>query len=110
MLGEFACSGYLYGANIGWVHLGSGYPTNGVRYARREGKDLFDALTCIRHHTHLDAAGTKLHAGRERHLKSAADMQALFSNLPDVLEESAALASRLSFTLQDLGYTVTPVE
>ncbi|HQQ79007.1 MAG TPA: error-prone DNA polymerase, partial [Thermoanaerobaculia bacterium] len=78
--------------------------TNGVRYARREGKDLFDALTCIRHHTHLDAAGTKLHAGRERHLKSAADMQALFSDLPGVLEESAALASRLSFTLQDLGY------
>ena len=67
-------------------------------------KDLFDALTCIRHHTHLDAAGTKLHAGRERHLKSAADMQALFSDLPGVLEESAALASRLSFTLADLGY------
>ena len=78
--------------------------TNGVRYARRRDKDLFDALTCIRHHTHLDAAGTKLHAGRERHLKSAADMQALFSDLPGVLEESALLASRLSFTLADLGY------
>ncbi len=48
--------------------------TNGARYAQRKDKDLFDALTCIRHHTHLDAAGTKLHAGRERHLKSAADM------------------------------------
>jgi error-prone DNA polymerase len=78
--------------------------TNGVRYARRKDKDLFDALTCIRHHTHLDAAGTKLHAGRERHLKSAADMQTLFADLPGVLEESAALASRLSFTLADLGY------
>ena len=50
--------------------------TNGVRYARRRDKDLFDALTCIRRHTHLDAAGTKLQAGRERHLKTAADMQA----------------------------------
>jgi error-prone DNA polymerase len=78
--------------------------TNGVRYAQRRDKDLFDALTCIRHHTHLDAAGTKLHAGRERHLKSAADMQALFADLPGVLEESALLASRLSFTLADLGY------
>jgi len=78
--------------------------TNGVRYARRRDKELFDALTCIRHHTHLDAAGTKLQAGRERHLKSAADMEALFSDLPGVLEESALLASRLSFTLQDLGY------
>ena len=31
--------------------------TNGARYASRKDKDLFDALTCIRHHTHLDAAG-----------------------------------------------------
>ncbi len=78
--------------------------TNGVRYAERKDKDLFDALTCIRHHTHLDAAGTKLHAGRERHLKSARDMEALFADLPGVLEASAALAGRLSFTLADLGY------
>src|SRR5271169_686754 len=78
--------------------------TNGARYAQRKDKDLFDALTCIRHHTHLDAAGTKLHAGRERHLKSAAEMEALFPDLPGVLERSAELAGRLSFTLQDLGY------
>jgi error-prone DNA polymerase len=78
--------------------------TNGVRYAERKDKDLFDALTCIRHHTHLDAAGTKLHAGRERHLKSARDMEALFADLPGVLEASAVLAGRLSFTLADLGY------
>ncbi|HSB63530.1 MAG TPA: error-prone DNA polymerase [Thermoanaerobaculia bacterium] len=78
--------------------------TNGARYAARKDKDLFDALTCIRHHTHLDAAGTKLHAGRERHLKSAGDMEALFADLPGVLERSAELAGRLSFTLADLGY------
>ena len=78
--------------------------TNGARYAQRKDKDLFDALTCIRHHTHLDAAGTKLHAGRERHLKSAGDMEALFADLPGVLERSAELAGRLSFTLADLGY------
>jgi error-prone DNA polymerase len=78
--------------------------TNGARYAERKDKDLFDALTCIRHHTHLDAAGTKLHAGRERHLKSARDMDTLFADLPDVLERSAELAGRLSFTLADLGY------
>src|SRR5471030_199273 len=78
--------------------------TNGARYAERKDKDLFDALTCIRHHTYLDAAGTKLHAGRERHLKSARDMEALFADLPGVLEASAALAGRLSFTLADLGY------
>jgi error-prone DNA polymerase len=78
--------------------------TNGARYAERKDKDLFDALTCIRHHTHLDAASTKLHEGRERHLKSARDMDVLFADLPDVLERSAELAGRLSFTLADLGY------
>jgi len=78
--------------------------TNGVRYAERKDKDLFDALTCIRHHTHLDAAGMKLHAGRERHLKSSRDMEALFADLPGVLEASAELAGSLSFTLADLGY------
>jgi error-prone DNA polymerase len=78
--------------------------TNGARYAEQKDKDLFDALTCVRHHTHLDAAGTKLHAGRERHLKSARDMDVLFADLPDVLERSAELAERLSFTLADLGY------
>ena len=82
--------------------------TNGARYAQRKDKDLFDALTCIRHHTHLDAAGTKLHAGRERHLKSAADMDALFADLPGVLEKSAELAgafpsrSRISATASPL--------
>ena len=29
VIGEFVCSGYIYGANIGWIHLGNGSPTNG---------------------------------------------------------------------------------
>src|SRR5664280_2326146 len=46
----------------------------------------------------------KLHAGRERHMKSSRDMEALFADLPGVLEASAELAGSLSFTLADLGY------
>lgn len=78
--------------------------TNGVRYSASREKDLFDVLTCIRHHTHLDAAGRILEAGRERHLKCAAGMATLFADLPGVLERSAELAARLDFTLADLGY------
>ena len=78
--------------------------TNGVRYSREDEKELLDVFTCLRHHTHLDAAGTKLDANRERRLKSAAEMGELFADLPGVLEEAAALAGRLDFTLQDLGY------
>jgi error-prone DNA polymerase len=78
--------------------------TNGVRYARREDKPLHDVLTCIRHHTDLDRAGSRLAAHRERHLKSAAEMARLFADLPQALAASGELAARLDFTLADLGY------
>jgi error-prone DNA polymerase len=78
--------------------------TNGVRYAHRGGKPLQDVLTCIRHHTTLDAAGTLLARERERHLKSPAEMAALFADLPEALAAAAELAERLEFTLEDLGY------
>lgn len=78
--------------------------TNGVRYARPEDKPLHDVLTAIRHHTTLDHAGRLLAAHRERHLKSAAEMSRLFSDLPGAVAASAELAERLDFTLADLGY------
>ncbi|HLE85920.1 MAG TPA: error-prone DNA polymerase, partial [Thermoanaerobaculia bacterium] len=78
--------------------------TNGVRYARAGDKALQDVMSAIRHHTTLDAAGTLLAANRERHLKSPAEMAALFPDLPEALEGAAELAGRLEFTLEDLGY------
>jgi error-prone DNA polymerase len=78
--------------------------TNGVRYARPEDRPLHDILTCIRHHTHLDAAGRLLEPHRQRYLKSAAEMARLFADLPAAVEHSAHLAADLAFTLDDLGY------
>ncbi|HEX4961248.1 MAG TPA: error-prone DNA polymerase [Thermoanaerobaculia bacterium] len=78
--------------------------TNGVRYARAEDKPLHDVLTAVRHHTTLDAGGRLLASHRERHLKSAAEMALLFSDLPEALTHSARLAADLDFTLADLGY------
>jgi error-prone DNA polymerase len=78
--------------------------TNGVRYARTEDKPLHDVLSCIRAGTHLDAAGQLLAAHRERHLKGAAEMAALFPDLPRAVAASAQLAGELDFTLADLGY------
>ncbi|HWM91136.1 MAG TPA: error-prone DNA polymerase [Thermoanaerobaculia bacterium] len=78
--------------------------TNGARYARPEDKPLHDVLSCIRHHTTLDAAGRLLAAHRERHLKSPDEMARLFADLPEAIEETARLAGRLDFTLADLGY------
>jgi error-prone DNA polymerase len=78
--------------------------TNGARYARPGDKELHDVLTAIRHHTTLDAAGTLLSAGRERHVKGAAEMAGLFADLPESLDHAFELSQRLDFTLADLGY------
>ncbi len=78
--------------------------TNGVRYARAADKPLQDVLTAIRCHTTLDAAGRLLECHRERHLKSAAEMERLFADLPEALAATAELGGRLGFTLADLGY------
>ncbi|HJT80788.1 MAG TPA: hypothetical protein VJ719_06285 [Chthoniobacterales bacterium] len=37
VIGEFICSGYIYGANVGWIHLGSGFPINQIQYQNTGG-------------------------------------------------------------------------
>lgn len=32
VIGEYVCSGYIWAANVGWIHLGSNSPTNGIQY------------------------------------------------------------------------------
>jgi len=44
--------------------------TNGVKYAKPYGREVLDVFTCIREHTHLDAAGKLLAQNAECHLKS----------------------------------------
>ncbi|HEY0591475.1 MAG TPA: PHP domain-containing protein, partial [Thermoanaerobaculia bacterium] len=78
--------------------------TNGVRYASPGDRELLDVLTCIHHGKVIDKAGRLLHANRERHVKSADEMAALFKDLPRALHASAELGARLDFTLADLGY------
>jgi error-prone DNA polymerase len=78
--------------------------TNGVRYARPNGRQALDVFTCIREHTHLDAAGKLLSRNAERHLKSEAEMCALFHDRPDAIENTARLADRLEFSLENIGY------
>ena len=79
--------------------------TNGVRHARAKGRALLDVLTCIREKRTLDTAGCLLAGNAERHLKSPRRMAALFHDRPDLVRNTEALAERLEFTLDDLGYT-----
>jgi len=78
--------------------------TNGVQYAKQYGRDVLDVFTCIREHTHLDAAGKLLSQNAERHLKNDREMGQLFRDLPEAIENTARLAERLTFSLENLGY------
>ncbi len=78
--------------------------TGGVNYATRTARDVADVFTCLRLHTTLDAAGRRLAANDQRHLKSAGEMRALFADCPEAIANSARVAEHLEFTLQDLGY------
>jgi error-prone DNA polymerase len=78
--------------------------TNGVQYARPYGRQVVDVFTCIREHTHLDAAGKLLTQNAERHLKSDREMRELFRDLPEAVENSSRLAERLTFSLENIGY------
>lgn len=78
--------------------------TGGVLYAKRAGRQVLDVFTCLRNHTHLDAAGKLLARNSERHLKSGAEMHDLFRDCPEALANSVRLADRLQFSLENLGY------
>jgi len=78
--------------------------TNGVSYALPEQREILDVFTCIRHHRVLANAGKLLCANSERNLKSPAEMATLFADLPEAIANTSELASRLSFTMKDLGY------
>jgi error-prone DNA polymerase len=78
--------------------------TNGVQYAKPYGREVLDVFTCIREHTHLDAAGKLLTQNSERHLKSDGEMRDLFRDLPEAIENTSHLAERLTFALENLGY------
>jgi error-prone DNA polymerase len=78
--------------------------TNGVLYASPGQRLALDVFTCARNHTHLDLAGQLLEPNAERHLKNTATMCALFSDLPQSIANTAAIAKEIEFTLENLGY------
>jgi len=78
--------------------------TNGVCHALPHQREVLDVFTCLRNHRNLNTAGRLLSRNSERHLKSPAEMERLFSDLPEAIANTQVLSSRLKFTLKDLGY------
>src|SRR2546422_8405128 len=78
--------------------------TNQPTYCRPGGRAVADVLTCIREHADLDHAGRHLARNAERSLKAPRAMARLFADRPDVIVNAGELATRLNFTLKNLGY------
>ncbi|QNA86484.1 DNA polymerase III subunit alpha [Sphingomonas sp. So64.6b] len=78
--------------------------TNDALYATPEQRPLHDVLTCIRQGTTITAAGKRLEANAERHLKSPGEMTRLFRDYPDAIAQTQVLLSRIGFDLGQLRY------
>ena len=78
--------------------------TNEVLYHHPARRSLQDVLTCILEKTTIHAAGKKLQANAERHLKPGFEMARMFRDLPEAIAETMRFADRITFTLDELKY------
>jgi error-prone DNA polymerase len=77
---------------------------NDVLHHHPDRRELQDVLTCIREHLTIDKAGRRLAVNAERYLKPAAEMMRLFRDAPQAVEETLALHTALTFSLDELRY------
>ena len=68
--------------------------TGNVHYLHPQQREVHDILTCIRHRTTLEDAGSLLRPNAEYTLRSPREMAALFADLPIALENSLRIAER----------------
>ena len=84
---------------------------NDTLYHNVKQRELQDVVTCIREHTTLTAAGKRLKANAERHLKLPTEMARLFRAAPAAIAETIQFADRISFSLDQIkqNYPHEPV-
>jgi len=94
-------------AALARLAAGSGVPlmaTNDVHYHHPDRRPLQDVVTCVREKTTLAAAGYRLAANAERHLKPPEEMARLFRRYPEALAETQRVLARITFDLGELHY------
>jgi error-prone DNA polymerase len=77
---------------------------NDVHYHVPSRRYLHDVLTATRHGCTVADLGYRAFPNAERHLKSPADMAALFAGHPDLLARTIEIADRCRFSLEELRY------
>src|SRR5690606_28454282 len=78
--------------------------TNAVLYHHRDRRRLQDVLTCVREGSTIDAAGLRLQANAERHLKSPGEMARLFRGHEEALTRTLEVLEACRFSLDELAY------
>lgn len=79
--------------------------TNNVHYHERPRHRLHDVLVAVRNHATLEDARSHLRPNSEFYLKSPQEMERLFADLPEAIENSRHIAERCRFDLtRDLSY------
>src|ERR1700674_1560152 len=84
--------------------------TNDVLYHAPERRSLQDVITCVREHVTIEAAGRRLQANAERHLKGPEEMARLFRAIPEAVAETLRFFDRCRFSLDELKKTEYPDE
>jgi len=80
------------------------FASNGVYYADQHDRELFDVFTCIKNHCTIYEAGTLLTENSERYMKPHEAMLGLFDDLPEAVEITQEIASRVAFSMDELAY------
>jgi error-prone DNA polymerase len=76
--------------------------TNDVHYATPAGRLVHDVLTCLRHQTTLDDAGTLLRPSGDWHLKRPERMAHHWRHYPEALHATRQVAERCAFRMGQL--------
>jgi error-prone DNA polymerase len=94
-------------AELRQVSAQSGIPliaVNDPLYATPDVRALHDILSCIREKTTIHKAGCKLAINAERHLKLPQEMERLFADSPDAIDQIQCLFDVMHFDLSQLAY------
>ena len=75
---------------------------NDVLYHSPQRRALQDVVTAVRLGCTVEAAGRRLAANAERHLKDPAEMARLFKDYPDAIAETLVIADRCRFSIDML--------
>lgn len=82
---------------------------NDVHYHSPNRRQLQDVLTCIREKCTIQEAGFRLEQHAERYMKPIKEMERLFGQYPEAIENACRIAEACRFSLDSLQY-VYPLE